>query len=99
MVKGGKGGCGCASGDAADRCRVDSMVSVDARGQMVLPKELRERAGIKAGDQLAVVTWETRGKVCCISLMRADEFGELVKQRLGPMLGPVLAVKTGRKPK
>jgi hypothetical protein len=27
--------------------KVDSLVSVDDRGQMVLPKELRDKAGIK----------------------------------------------------
>jgi antitoxin PrlF len=32
------------------------MVSVDERGQMVLPKDLREKANIKAGDKLAVVS-------------------------------------------
>jgi len=99
MAKREKGKSGCAIGGAAGCCRVDSIVSVDARGQMVLPKELRARAGINAGDQLAVVTWENDGGVCCISLIRAEEFGELVKQRLGPMLGPVLAAKTGRKRK
>ena len=35
-------------------CCVDAMVSVDERGQMVLPKETREKAGIKAGDKLIV---------------------------------------------
>jgi len=34
---------------------VESLVGVVERGQMVLPKELRDRADIKAGDKLAVV--------------------------------------------
>lgn len=88
--KGSKDGCGCGHGAAAEVCRVDSMVSVDARGQMVLRKELRERAGIKAGDHLAVVTWEKDGKVCCITLIRVSELDELVKDKLGPLLKTVL---------
>jgi len=88
--KGSKDGCACGSSNAAEVCRVDSMVSVDARGQMVLRKELRGRAGIKAGDQLAVVTWEKDGKVCCITLIRVGELDELVKAKLGPMLKTVL---------
>ena len=52
---------------------VESIVTVDDRGQMVLPKDIRERAGIKAGDKLAVVTLQKNGKVCCIHLMKADE--------------------------
>ena len=32
-------------------CKVESIVSVDERGQMVLPKEIRERAKIGAGNK------------------------------------------------
>ena len=39
----------------------------------MLPKDIRERAGIKAGDKLALVTLQKNGKVCCIHLMKADE--------------------------
>ena len=42
---------------AADGCgcfRVEAVLSVDERGQMVLPKEIRERAGIGAGEAPAI---------------------------------------------
>jgi AbrB family looped-hinge helix DNA binding protein len=71
-------------------CKVDSLVSVDDRGQMVLPKELRDKAGIKGGDKLAVITWEKEGKVCCISLIKSEEFGGMIKGLLGPLMGDVL---------
>jgi len=77
----------CSSGD---NCRVDSIITVDDRGQMVLPKELRERAGIGPGDKLAVATWEKDGKVCCITLMKAEELVGLLKDRLGPVLKGIL---------
>ena len=48
-------------------------MSVDERGQMVLPKDIRDKAGIKAGDKLALVTLQKNGKVCCIHIMKADE--------------------------
>ncbi len=67
-------------------CQVESVISVDERGQLVLPKEIREKAGITAGDKLAVVSWEKDGKVCCISLIKAESFGEMVKGLLGPMM-------------
>lgn len=38
-------------------CKVESVVSVDHRGQMVLPKEIRDRAKIRAGDKLAIIGW------------------------------------------
>jgi AbrB family looped-hinge helix DNA binding protein len=67
-------------------CQVTSLVSVDERGQMILPKEIREKAGIKAGDKLALVAWEKDGAVCCLTLIKADELGGMVKEMLGPLL-------------
>lgn len=67
-------------------CRVESVVSIDERGQMVLPKEIREKANIKAGDKLAIVGWESKGKLCCISLIKTEQLGDMVKTVLGPMM-------------
>lgn len=67
-------------------CRIESIVSVDERGQMVLPKEIRERAGIKAGDKLAIVGWEKEGELCCLSLFKVEQLGGMVKNLLGPLM-------------
>ncbi len=67
-------------------CKVESIISVDDRGQTVLPKEIREKANIQAGDKLAVMSWENDGKICCISLIKVEEFTEMVKDLLGPMM-------------
>ena len=67
-------------------CRVEAVVNVDERGQMVLPKDLRERAGIRAGDKLAVSSWEKDGQVCCIFLTKAEDLANMVKDFLGPVL-------------
>jgi antitoxin PrlF len=75
---------------AASCCKVESIISVDERGQMVLPKELRERAGINAGSKLAVASWEKDGRVCCITLIKAEELVEMVKGQLGPVIKEVL---------
>jgi len=72
-------------------CKVESVISVDDRGQMVLPKELRERAAIRGGDKLAVVSWEKNGEVCCISLIKVDDFTDMVKELLGPMAQEIIA--------
>jgi len=71
-------------------CKVDSLVSVDERGQMVLPKEIRDKAKIKAGDKLAVVSWERDGEVCCISLVRTEAITGMVKDMLSPMMKEML---------
>jgi len=71
-------------------CKVESLISVDKRGQMVLPKELRNKAKIRAGDKLAVICWERDEKVFCISLIKAEDFAEMVKRMLGPMMKEVI---------
>jgi antitoxin PrlF len=68
-------------------CKVESVITVDDRGQMVLPKEVRERAGIKAGDKLAVISVSDGDKFCCITLIKADALSGTVKVMLRPMLG------------
>lgn len=70
-------------------CKVESLVSVDERGQMVLPKEIREKAGIGPGDKLALVSWEKGGEICCIVLMKVDDLTEMVKGALGPVVREV----------
>lgn len=69
---------------------MESLVSVDERGQMVLPKEIRNKAKIRAGDKLAVVSLEKDGKVCCISLIKAENFSGMVKGLLGPMMKEII---------
>jgi antitoxin PrlF len=77
-------------GKGASCCAVEALVTVDERGQMVLPKELRAKAGIKAGDKLAVTSWEKDGKICCIALIKADNLETMVRGMLGPVMGEIL---------
>ena len=67
--------------------RVESLIAVDDRGQMVLPKDLRDKAGIKGGDKLAVIGWEKDGQICCLSLIKVEEFSGMIKGVLGPLMG------------
>jgi antitoxin PrlF len=72
-------------------CKVEALISVDERGQMVLPKEMRDKADIHTGDKLALVSWERDGKICCFTLIKANEFGDMVKGLLGPMMKEIMA--------
>ncbi len=67
-------------------CKVEAIISVDERGQMVFPKELREKAGIKPGDKFALVAMEQEGKICCFSLIKVEQLGTMVKEIIGPMV-------------
>ncbi len=75
--------CGC-GGETG--CRIEAVLSVDERGQMVLPKDVREKAGIRTGDKLALISWEKNGSICCLALMKADNLSCMVKDILGPLL-------------
>jgi AbrB family looped-hinge helix DNA binding protein len=72
-------------------CKVESVVSIDDRGQMVLPKEIRDKAEIHAGDKLAIISWENGDKVSCISLIKVEDFSEMVKGILGPMMKEMIS--------
>jgi len=67
-------------------CKVESIINIDERGQMVLPKELRDKAKIKPGDKLAAVSWDKGGEICCIYLIKTEYLAEQVKDFLGPMM-------------
>lgn len=75
------GGFGC--------CRIEAVVSVDERGQLVLPKDVRERAGIGAGDKLAIIFHGGHGRggeACCLTIIKADGLAASVREMLGPMM-------------
>jgi AbrB family looped-hinge helix DNA binding protein len=72
-------------------CRVESVISVDERGQMILPKEVREKADIRPGDKLTVVSWGKEDKILCLSLIRAEDFAGMVKDMLGPMMKDIVS--------
>lgn len=74
---------GCTPGSG---CRVEAVLSVDERGQMVLPKDVREKAGIRTGDKLALISWSRGGEVCCLALMKVENLNGMVKDVLGPLM-------------
>lgn len=66
-------------------CSVESVVSVDERGQMVLPKDIRDKAGICPGDKLVVIAMKRDGKFCCLSLIKAQDFEGFVENLITSM--------------
>ena len=68
-----------------DCCKIDAVVTVDAKGQIVLPKDLREKAKIKPNDKLAVIAFQRDSEVCCIVMLKVDALQNTVKDLLGPV--------------
>jgi len=65
------------------------VVTVDSKGQIVLPKDLREKAKLKPNDKLAVVGCEREGEVCCIIMVKTERLGNTISRVLGPALKEV----------
>jgi len=74
----------------SDICRIDAVITMDAKGQVVLPKDLREKANFKPNDKIAVVACEKEGKVCCILMVKAESLVGAVSKTLGPLLKGVI---------
>jgi AbrB family looped-hinge helix DNA binding protein len=70
--------------NCGERCcyQIAAVISVDGRGQTVLPKDVREKLGISAGDKMAVIIHESCGKPFCLSMVKADELSKMVN---GPL--------------
>ena len=81
----------CFTGGGESSCQVEALVSVDEKGQMVLPKSIRDKAGIQPGDKLVLVGWEKDGRVCCITMIKAEALAGMVKGLLGPMMKDLVA--------
>lgn len=73
--------------DATPCCRIEALISMDARGQILLPKDVRKKVGWKPGIKLAVITYESGEGFSRITLAEAEEFMETARQMLGPMVG------------
>ena len=69
-----------------DLCRIDSIITMDVKGQIVLPKDLRVKANFKPNDKIAVVTCEKDGEVCCIMMIKAERLAGAVTKTLNPLL-------------
>lgn len=74
----------------SDTCRIDAVITMDPKGQIVLPKDLREKAKMKPNDKIAVVACEKDGEVCCIMLLKADRFAGAVTKTVGPLIKGVI---------
>ncbi|MFH0748520.1 MAG: HgcAB-associated protein [Candidatus Bathyarchaeota archaeon] len=70
--------------------RIDAVITIDAKGQIVLPKDIREKANLRPNDKIAVVTCEQDNEVCCIMMVKAERLTGAVSQTLTSLLKGVI---------
>jgi AbrB family looped-hinge helix DNA binding protein len=76
--------CGCGQGARPVRYTIDAVTSIDARGQVVIPKGIRDAMSWNAGDKLAIIIKEQNGRPCCVSIMSVDALSTPIKDILEP---------------
>ena len=70
-------------------CEIEAIVSFDERGQLVIPKEVRKKFGLNAGDKFALISCTSNGpdgNPCCFTLMKTSELQGMVGAKLTPIL-------------
>ncbi len=77
--------CGC-KGKMNPICKIDAITTIDARGQLVLSKDVRSKLGWNAGDKIAVITLSREGNTCCVSLIKVDSLSGTIKEFMEPLL-------------
>ncbi len=71
--------------NSSSTCTIEAIVTVDERGQVVLPKELREKLGIRAGDKFIVAALKSDASLCCIAFVRADALNSVIAEQIAPV--------------
>ena len=71
-------------------CQVEAIVSFDERGQLVIPKDVRKKFNLKAGEKFAFISCTDDKDLCCFTLMKAEALQGMVKSALGPMFTEIL---------
>ena len=53
--------------------KVEAILAIDARGQILIPKDVREKAQMNVGDKLALISHVCEGKICCLYLIPVND--------------------------
>ncbi len=65
---------------------LEAIVSFDDRGQLVLPKDLRKKFNLSAGEKFALISCTDQEGLCCLSLIKTKALNSHIGRVLGPMM-------------
>ncbi|MBC7114896.1 MAG: AbrB/MazE/SpoVT family DNA-binding domain-containing protein [Archaeoglobi archaeon] len=55
--------------------KIETIVTVDAKGCILIPKEIRSRMGLESGDRLMVISGvDEKNRICCLLLVKPEVF-------------------------
>lgn len=68
---------------------LEAIVSCDERGQLVLPKDMRKKLGIKAGEKMALLKMSSDNEYF-LTLIKADSLEAVIKGYLSPVMKDII---------
>ena len=70
-----------------DKMLISKIVKVGKRGEIVIPKEIREKLKIKKGERLLIITFQTKFLKNQLVIVKADEAMKALEKIFSPLLG------------
>lgn len=71
--------------------QIDAIVSLDERGQIVIPKNVRKTLNFNPGDKFALMSChDSKGMLCCITLLKTDQLKGMVQKVLSPVFSEIV---------
>lgn len=65
---------------------IEAIISCDDRGSLILPKEIRKRFKINAGEKLALLNIKGGDDDFFLTIIKAESLEELIKNYLTPVM-------------
>jgi len=71
--------------------QIDAIVTLDDRGQIVIPKDVRKSLNFNPGDKFTLMTCnDSKGNLCCITLLKVDQLRGMVQKVLSPVFSEIV---------
>jgi antitoxin PrlF len=72
--------CGCSPKPDSNTANLFAVTKIDERGQVVIPKEIRDGMGWNKSEKIAIITrTNAEGKPCCLMLVHVDSLSSSIK--------------------
>lgn len=82
----------CATSNLKSRCcKVESLVTISSKGQIVLSQGIREAMNLKEGEKLVSILMNPTSDTPFVVLMKADYFEGLVRNCLSPIMEEIFS--------
>ena len=69
---------------------VEAIISCDDRGSLILPKDIRKKLKIKAGEKLALLNIGNENDEFFLTLIKVNALEDLIKKFMTPVMKEVI---------